>query len=259
MLRGAVLVCCVAACDSTFSLVPLIDPPDAGVSNPDADPACWDPTQTRDEDADGIEDGCDLCPADPKVQLADADADLVDDACDPRPGLAGDTVGDFDGFGIDAGWEDQSGTWIAGGGELSTKSDTVIAKTERTTAVVKYPTLDAVFSGDAGIGLDVYLAPANEHLNCMHVMGSSPTPDRVVLTVGTKPAEQADLDTGSGPGRIRLQVDTGGVVSCRLIRGGASMTLTSANTVVGTTTTRVGVISRNAITAFASVTLFGHD
>ncbi len=51
----------------------------------------------HDEDNDGIDDACDVCPHRPDALQADADGDRVGDACDPRPGLP-DRIAFFDPF-----------------------------------------------------------------------------------------------------------------------------------------------------------------
>jgi hypothetical protein len=51
----------------------------------------------HDEDADGVDDGCDLCPQLADSQ-ADRDGDAVGDLCDPHPDEARDTIVTFDPF-----------------------------------------------------------------------------------------------------------------------------------------------------------------
>lgn len=63
----------------------------------DADP-CWNHSLTDDEDADGIADGCDNCPAYANADQADDDGDGVGNACDPHPSDARDHLKFFDGF-----------------------------------------------------------------------------------------------------------------------------------------------------------------
>lgn len=60
----------------------------------------------HDEDADSIDDACDVCPHLADVGQADADGDGVGDACDPRPNTPGDHIVLFDAFAMGTGtWE----------------------------------------------------------------------------------------------------------------------------------------------------------
>lgn len=64
-------------------------------SAPDAPPACLE--IGHDEDGDGVDDACDVCPHIPDPQL-DTDGDGVGDACDPNPTEAIDKILFFDSF-----------------------------------------------------------------------------------------------------------------------------------------------------------------
>ncbi|MBA3542018.1 MAG: hypothetical protein H0T79_20550 [Deltaproteobacteria bacterium] len=79
------------------------DAPDAlADARPDARPCT---TNVHDEDLDGVDDACDVCPhlVDP-AQL-DGDADGVGDACDPEPALGRQRIVVFDPFtSIDPAW-----------------------------------------------------------------------------------------------------------------------------------------------------------
>ncbi|HEY0254761.1 MAG TPA: hypothetical protein VGC41_24715 [Kofleriaceae bacterium] len=46
----------------------------------------------HDEDGDGIDDACDVCPSDRDPEQADRDGDGVGDACDARPDAPGDAL-----------------------------------------------------------------------------------------------------------------------------------------------------------------------
>ena len=52
----------------------------------------------HDEDGDGLDDGCDVCPTVADLDQVDGDADGVGDACDPRPTTGGDRIGFYDPF-----------------------------------------------------------------------------------------------------------------------------------------------------------------
>jgi len=55
----------------------------------------------HDEDGDGIDDACDVCPHLVNADQADADGDRVGDACDPHPDVARDRIAFFDPFTAD--------------------------------------------------------------------------------------------------------------------------------------------------------------
>lgn len=55
----------------------------------------------HDEDADGIDDGCDTCPHVANPDQADGDGDGVGDVCDPHPTVARDRIAFFDPFTVD--------------------------------------------------------------------------------------------------------------------------------------------------------------
>jgi hypothetical protein len=59
------------------------------------DPGCIEPIG-HDEDGDGIDDACDLCPQ--SIDDVDRDGDAVGDACDPRPDDVCEQRLRFDGF-----------------------------------------------------------------------------------------------------------------------------------------------------------------
>jgi hypothetical protein len=72
-MKWAVALVLATGCQTVFNL-----------EHVDPTMACWDPEHvTHDEDADGVVDGCDVCPNIADAEQADADADGVGDACDP--------------------------------------------------------------------------------------------------------------------------------------------------------------------------------
>jgi hypothetical protein len=259
-MRRVLLLACVAACDSTFSLVHLDDPVPLDGDIVDGRSPCWNTEQLADEDSDGAKDGCDLCPADPMAALADMDSDLIDDICDPHPTMAIDDLVDFDGFTLQRTWMEQSGTWTIDtvAGTMSTTTNTAIVTTELGVNPTTEPTLDVVLTGDSGIGIYVKVGAGPQLVGCEHVMGSSPTPDRLVLTNNGVQVVAQDFDVGNGPARMRLQVFDDGNVQCNLARGGAPGTIgTTVPLATSTTATGIGLMSRNGNTMFKSVTLFG--
>jgi thrombospondin type 3 repeat protein len=52
----------------------------------------------HDEDGDGIDDACDVCPHVADPAQADSDGDGVGDVCDPQPAIPRDTIAFFDPF-----------------------------------------------------------------------------------------------------------------------------------------------------------------
>ena len=60
-------------------------------------PPCLAPVG-HDEDLDGIDDACDVCPHIPDPDQQDRDGDGVGDACDPNPSSPGDHITFFDPF-----------------------------------------------------------------------------------------------------------------------------------------------------------------
>ncbi len=66
----------------------------------------------HDEDLDGVDDACDVCPHLAGDQ-ADQDGDRVGDACDPEPSLARQHIVLFDPFVDVAAWNAINGTYVA--------------------------------------------------------------------------------------------------------------------------------------------------
>lgn len=123
MLRVVALVA-LSAC-GRFQFADL---PDASATALVDGSAC-SATGTNDDDADGIVDRCDLCPAVADSAQGDADQDGVGDACDPTAGVDRITV--FDPF---------SGTtlaarWMTTGSPTVANSQLVIPAGSGTTAI----------------------------------------------------------------------------------------------------------------------------
>jgi len=73
----------------------------------------------HDEDGDGVDDGCDVCPhlADPAQ--ADGDGDGVGDACDPEPAVPRQSIALFEPFMATSGtWTPLDGNWTSGADEI---------------------------------------------------------------------------------------------------------------------------------------------
>jgi hypothetical protein len=135
----ALVLVLVAGCDRALGLRPLAAA-DARV--------CWNPAlPPHDEDSDGIDDGCDNCPADANPDQADADRDGVGDVCDPHPGQA-DRIVRFDSFVTSSAWQPLlpalGGQWMQGVDEYDqVASDAFIS--ESALEAVQSPTLEIAF------------------------------------------------------------------------------------------------------------------
>lgn len=70
---------------------------DVAGSDADGSTVCATPVG-HDEDADTVDDACDVCPHLHDAGQADGDGDGVGDACDPRPADAGERIVYFDPF-----------------------------------------------------------------------------------------------------------------------------------------------------------------
>jgi hypothetical protein len=103
----------VASCGSVFDLEHVNDPP-----------PCESP-MFHDEDGDGFDDACDVCPAFADARQADRDHDGVGDVCDPSPETPGDTLAKFmafatalekDNWSAPAGWSVADDAFVYAGG-----------------------------------------------------------------------------------------------------------------------------------------------
>ncbi len=76
-------------------------------------------TLVHDEDGDGVDDVCDVCPHLADVDQADGDGDRVGDACDPEPTIARQRIILFDPFtALDPAWTRSQGSEAAVGDQL---------------------------------------------------------------------------------------------------------------------------------------------
>jgi len=86
---------------------------------------CWAEAQSEfDEDADGVVDGCDICPGVADAMQLDEDGDHVGDECDPHLAEPIDRIVYFDGFSLptlDPRWVSfgSRGAWEQADGDLS--------------------------------------------------------------------------------------------------------------------------------------------
>ena len=124
-VRLALASLALAGCNAVFG-VQDTKPLDAFVTPPDADPCSLHPGDPgfHDEDGDGFEDRCDMCPGVPNPDQADtleAIPDGVGDACDPSPSVTGDRLALFITFEEPNAFDDWSvvtGNWAVANGSL---------------------------------------------------------------------------------------------------------------------------------------------
>jgi hypothetical protein len=124
VVRAAGTALLLCGCSQIFGL----EPPTTATAIPDADieidaappdaPAACGP---HDFDADGIPDGCDMCPHIASADV-DGDGDGVGDPCDPRPTTSGDHralwLAFYDANDV-ANWSNyNNGTWLISGNLL---------------------------------------------------------------------------------------------------------------------------------------------
>jgi hypothetical protein len=103
----------------------------------------------HDEDHDGIDDACDVCPHVPDPAQADRDGDGVGDACDPRPDTPGDHIVFFDPFtSVRPEWT-FSGNWTIANDQLQV--DSTINPIYFSATLAEVPTTDRFdFGGTFG-------------------------------------------------------------------------------------------------------------
>jgi hypothetical protein len=147
---GAVLLVLGTGCNAIFGLDRTHALEDAAVV--DAAPDAVVCAIGHDEDGDGVDDGCDVCPEIADPDQADRDGDGIGDACDPNPDDPHDVLVVFDSFAFPTPWAPVRGTWAQQGDalvqtDLSTTTDGLATRT------VPDPTadltIDVVFTIDA--------------------------------------------------------------------------------------------------------------
>jgi hypothetical protein len=84
------LLLLLSGCQVVFPLAASAPPPDAS--------GCVAAEIVHDEDQDGLDDACDLCPAVRSADNDDSDGDGVGDACDPNPDNPCEARVKFEGF-----------------------------------------------------------------------------------------------------------------------------------------------------------------
>lgn len=101
---GGLLVMLAAGCGRIGFELQLGSNPDGSLPRD----ASWCTAHVHDEDGDGYDDSCDVCPHLPDPAQGDGDGDGVGDTCDPEPTNPRQTLALFDPFtNLDAAWNDQ--------------------------------------------------------------------------------------------------------------------------------------------------------
>lgn len=232
---------------SNQCVAPDAPPPDG--PSPDGDAgACATPVG-HDEDADGLDDGCDRCPHVPDPSQADGDGDDVGDACDPHPGVL-DQIVRFDSFATTpTDWDLPTGWMVAGDALVGTTADTSVADLTidvgADVVVVGGIEMTATPAAESNAGLLINFASETEFYKCgVHV---APRLELVRFpgnTIGEEPlpgAEwlQADVLVENASGNLR----------CRATRGVDSFETSGTDNLLSNL--RVGVRIREATARFS--------
>jgi hypothetical protein len=113
-MRAVALLWVLGACGRVgFHAQPTGDAPPSDDARADARPDAGPCTAIgHDEDRDGIDDACDVCPHLPDPGQADADGDRVGDACDPEPDNPRQRIVFFDPFVDFSAWTTTGGAVV---------------------------------------------------------------------------------------------------------------------------------------------------
>ena len=110
----------------------------------------------HDEDGDGVDDACDVCPHMANPDQADGDGDRVGDLCDPEPTMARQRIVTFDSFVA-------LGAWTRSSNETSNGDEAVLEALGTSRAIFRpYTAMDDLFeiglvAGTAGNGQAIVL------------------------------------------------------------------------------------------------------
>jgi hypothetical protein len=148
---GAVLLVLGTGCNAILGLDRTHAAADAA-AGADAAPDAVTCAIGHDEDGDGVDDGCDVCPQIADPAQTDSDGDGIGDACDPNPADPNDVLVAFDSFAFPNPWASLRGTWSQQGDalvqtDLSTTTDAVATRTLPDPAATEL-TIDVVFTID---------------------------------------------------------------------------------------------------------------
>jgi hypothetical protein len=147
---GAVLLVLATGCNAILGLDRTHVASDGGA---DAGPDAFTCAIGHDEDGDGIDDGCDVCPQIADPLQTDSDGDGIGDACDPNPSDPNDVLVAFDSFAFPNPWAPLRGTWNQQDDALvqtdvSTTTDAIATRTIPDPAAADL-TVDVVFVIDS--------------------------------------------------------------------------------------------------------------
>jgi hypothetical protein len=150
---GAVLLVLATGCNAILGLHRTHVSDDGGADGPDA-LAC---AIGHDEDGDGVDDGCDVCPEIADVAQLDGDGDGVGDACDPNPTDPHDTLVVFDSFAAPTPWAPLRGSWAQQDDALVQTDQTVVGLAMRALPdpTATDLTVDVTFTIDANLPVQV--------------------------------------------------------------------------------------------------------
>lgn len=144
-MRCAWLVMLAGCGRLEFGAVPSSDAALEADARPDARPCV---AAGHDEDRDGTDDACDVCPHLPDPAQADRDGDQVGDACDPRPDTPTERIVFFDPFRVQrAEWNHINGTPTFDGESL-----TIDARSQVLVSILDTSPTDDVFAIGGRLG-----------------------------------------------------------------------------------------------------------
>lgn len=239
----------------------------------------------HDDDADGVDDGCDNCPGLPNPQQGDSDSDTVGDACDPSFAPDDDIIG-FDSFAVPTSWASVRGSWARSDetyDQFDLAAATSLARRPLVDLGAPELTVDITFSITGTLPLAVGENPGLRGLGVWFVAtgGSAGTdPDGYLCEITADLAspsaflrtdlterQQSNLKTiASGTiiaglpdgqtGRIRIaRSATDNARTCQIWIGTSMVLLPAASTTF--TTGSLGLRTLNTAVSIQSVTIYG--
>jgi len=248
-------------CDRVFQLLEVQPGGDTDAGGSDDGrviPACWSSvTFDHDEDDDGIDDGCDNCPADPNAAQGDTDGDGVGDACDPRLTMQ-DRIAFFDGFAGAALVSAWTPSVLTGAPSAKVASDTLSVTAGMSDELLLVQTQD-IFNGAVA---DLRYVRAGSLQTCgawVRIQDpQTPTLDRVACeTVSSGLSVKYVSGTSNYAvfgemGSLRLLAGDTGVCTAQ----GTTVATTSLTSLVASAAGYVGIHVQGSSAAVSSITVF---